>query len=250
MLCLGNIRKLLKSNKTATVLTISESQAFSTNMSAASQSSNANKAVLIFLHGLGDQGSSWHLQLSTMIPSYIKCLCPTAPVQSVTLNMGMQMNSWFDLRSLNPLDPEDEEGINAACKRIHDLIDEQEKLGIPHNRIMLGGFSQGGALSLYSALRYPKKLAGVVALSCWLPLHRNFPAAATEANKQIPVIQCHGNQDVVVPLNWGRATEVVLSTFLDKTNYQFKVYNGLGHSSSTAELADALDFIRKHLPKL
>lgn len=170
-------------------------------------------------------------------------------MQPVTLNMGMRMNSWFDLRSLNPAVPEDDVGIEAACKKIHELIAEQEKQGIPHDRIILGGFSQGGALSLYSALKYPKKLAGVVALSCWLPLHKSFPAAATEANKHIPVLQCHGDQDFVVPLSWGKASELVLSSFLDKSQYKFRVYSGLSHGSSAAELNDVLDFLKNHLPK-
>jgi len=158
------------------------------------------------------------------------------------------MNSWFDLRSLDPNDPEDEDGIESACKRIHELIADQEKQGVPHERIMLGGFSQGGALSLYSALRYPKKLAGVVALSCWLPLHRKFPAAAIDANKSIPLLQCHGDQDFVVPFSWGKASQLVLSTFLDQTSYKFNTYKGLGHSSSTAELNDVMEFIRHYLP--
>lgn len=163
--------------------------------------------------------------------------------------MGMRCNSWFDLRSLNPNDPEDEEGIEAAKKQIHEIIAQHEKKGIPHDRIMLGGFSQGGALSLYSALTYPKKLAGVVALSCWLPLNRKFPAAATEANKSIPVLQCHGDADFVVPFQWGQASEKILSAFLDRNNYVFKAYKGLSHSSSTAELHDVMCFIQKHLPK-
>lgn len=161
----------------------------------------------------------------------------------------MRMNSWFDLRSLNPNDPEDEAGIESACKRIHEIIAEQEAQGVPTDRIMLGGFSQGGALSLYSALKYPKKLAGVVALSCWLPLHRKFPAGATEANKNIPTLQCHGDQDVIVPLAWGKASEVALSSFMDKKNYKFKIYHGLGHSSSGQELHDVMDFVKAHLPQ-
>lgn len=159
------------------------------------------------------------------------------------------MNSWFDLRSLDPSDPEDEIGIESACKRIHELIAEQEKQGVPHDRIMLGGFSQGGALSLYSAFKYPKKLAGVVALSCWLPLHRKFPQAAEQANRNIPILQCHGDSDCVVPIGWGMASEVVLKTFVDNDRYKFKKYPGLGHSSSGAEMSDVLEFVRKHLPK-
>lgn len=173
---------------------------------------------------------------------------PTAPV---TLNMGMRMNSWFDLKSLNPNDAEDEEGIRAASKRIHELIDDQhQKLGVPHDRIILGGFSQGGALALYAAFTYPKKLAGVVALSCWLPLNKKVPTLISEENKSLPVLQCHGDADFVVPVQWGTMSSVVMSTFLDKTKYSFKLYNGLGHSSSGQELDDVLRFIKTQLPKV
>lgn len=164
--------------------------------------------------------------------------------------MGMRMNSWFDLRSLDPNDPEDEEGIEAASRRIHELIDDQQaKLGIPHDRIMLGGFSQGGALALYAAFTYPKKLAGVVALSCWLPLHKKVPGIMGEQNKTLPVLQCHGDADPVVPVQWGTMSSLVMSQFLDKNKYHFKVYHNLGHSSSPAQLEDVLRFIGSHLPK-
>jgi lysophospholipase-2 len=163
--------------------------------------------------------------------------------------MGMRMNSWFDLRSLNPNDPEDEDGIKSASKMIHQLIDDQEKHGIPHDRVILGGFSQGGALALYAAFTYPKKLAGVVALSCWLPLNKKVPTIISESNKSLPVIQCHGDADFVVPVQWGTMSSKVMSTFLDKSLYNFKIYSGLGHSSSSAELNDVISFIRVNLPK-
>lgn len=167
----------------------------------------------------------------------------------VTLNFGMRMNSWFDLKSLDPSHPEDEEGIELASKKIHELITEQEKQGVPNERILLGGFSQGGALALYAAFTYPKKLAGVVALSCWLPLYRKGGSMLTEANKQIAVLQCHGTADPVVPFQWGLASEKVMSTFLDKSKYTFKAYDGLVHSSSPTELDDVIEFVRKQLPK-
>ena len=97
----------------------------------------------------------------------------------VSLNAGFQMPSWFDLKSLDAKGPEDEEGIRKAALGVHELINNEVADGIELNRIMLGGFSQGGALALYSALTYPKKLAGVMALSCWLPLHKSFPASVS-----------------------------------------------------------------------
>lgn len=94
----------------------------------------------------------------------------------VTLNNGFQMPSWFDLKTLDASGPEDDEGIKKATNSIHSLIEQEEALGIASNRIAIGGFSQGGALALYSALTYPKPLACVIGLSCWLPLHKTFPA--------------------------------------------------------------------------
>uniref|UniRef100_A0A2K6V4G6 palmitoyl-protein hydrolase n=1 Tax=Saimiri boliviensis boliviensis TaxID=39432 RepID=A0A2K6V4G6_SAIBB len=119
-------------------------------------------AAVIFLHGLGDTGHS-------------PTLGSGLPRIPVTLNMKMVMPSWFDLMGLSPDAPEDEAGIKKAAENIKALIEHEMKNGIPANRIVLGGFSQGGALSLYTALTCPHPLAGIVALSCWLPLHRAFP---------------------------------------------------------------------------
>ncbi|KAL1450938.1 hypothetical protein WDU94_003245, partial [Cyamophila willieti] len=131
---------------------------------------------LIFLHGLGDTGHGWASSMAELKPPHTKVICPTADTMPVTLNGGYPMPSWFDLISLDANSKEDEEGIKRAAQKIHSLIDKEVSSGIPSDRIVIGGFSQGGALALYSALTYPKKLAGVVALSCWLPMHKTFPA--------------------------------------------------------------------------
>lgn len=102
-----------------------------------------------------------------------------SPPMPVTLNAGFQMPSWFDLKSLDVSGPEDVEGINKATETIHNLINAEIADGIDPSRIIVGGFSQGGALALYSSLIFPEKLGGVMALSCWLPLHKNFPAAVS-----------------------------------------------------------------------
>uniref|UniRef100_T1L506 palmitoyl-protein hydrolase n=1 Tax=Tetranychus urticae TaxID=32264 RepID=T1L506_TETUR len=118
-------------------------------------------ATIIFLHGLGDTGHGWAETFAAIKPSYCKLICPTAPAQPVTLNAGMIMPSWFDLMTLTHNGPEDAEGI-------------ANKHNIPAERILLGGFSQGGALSLHTGLRYSKPLAGILAFSCWLPLHKDI----------------------------------------------------------------------------
>lgn len=202
-------------------------------------------ASVIFLHGLGDTGHGWAAALQMQKLPHIKYICPTAPVMPVTLNAGFRMPSWFDLKSLDADGPEDEEGIKKASEAVFQLIAEEEEKGIPSNRIILGGFSQGGALAVYSALRYNKPLAGVVALSCWLPLFRQFPAAAI-GNKEIPLMQCHGELDTVVPYKWGKMTHEILKTFM--SNVDLKTYKDLCHTSSEEEMKDVKFFLEKVLP--
>uniref|UniRef100_A0A8C0L6S0 palmitoyl-protein hydrolase n=1 Tax=Canis lupus dingo TaxID=286419 RepID=A0A8C0L6S0_CANLU len=144
-------------------------------------------AAVIFLHGLGDTGHSWADALSTIRLPHVKYICPHAPRIPVTLNMKMVMPSWFDLMGLSPDAPEDEAGIKKAAENIKALIEHEMKNGIPANRIVLGGFSQGGALSLYTALTCPHPLAGIVALSCWLPLHRAFPQVSVSMAPLLPL---------------------------------------------------------------
>lgn len=107
------------------------------------------------------------------------CTVHYSPTMAVTLNSGFRMPAWFDLKTLEVNGPEDEAGIKKAAESVHAMIELEEKNGIPANRIVIGGFSQGGALALYSALTFSKPLAGVMALSCWLPLHKSFPAVSS-----------------------------------------------------------------------
>ena len=117
----------------------------------------------------------WASAMAQIRPAHVKVICPTAPTMPVTLNNGFRMPSWFDLRTLDVGGPEDVDGIKSAARNVHDMIEKEVHAGIAPSNIMIGGFSQGGALALYSALTYPQKIAGVVALSGWLPLHKNFP---------------------------------------------------------------------------
>lgn len=156
------------------------------------------------------------------------------------------MPSWFDLKTLDIGGPEDEEGIKRAAKNVHEMIRSEIQGGISANRIMLGGFSQGGALALYAALTFTEPLAGVMALSCWLPLHKNFPGILKSPDT-VPILQCHGDCDPVVPYKFGQLSSSVLKTFMKHS--QFQSYRGLSHSSSEAELEDMKKFIEKHVPR-
>lgn len=200
-------------------------------------------STFIFLHGLGDTGQGWSSAIGCLRPSHVKVICPTAPTMPVTLNAGFRMPSWFDLKALSASGPEDEEGITQAAKNVHTMIENEIKAGIPANRILIGGFSQGGALALYSALCYPERLAGVVALSGWLPLRKSFPAAQKCPN-DLPVLQCHGVCDPVVPYKWGTVTASLLKTLVKGP--EFKSYQTMAHTSCEEEMQDVKEFVEKN----
>ena len=153
--------------------------------------SGKHTATIIFLHGLGDSGHGWAPQISSVKGPGVKLVCPSARKMPVTLNSGVQMPAWFDLKSLDPAGPEDVAGVKAAAEYVNTLIEAELEAGISSDRIVLAGFSQGGALSLYTALTTRHRLAGVVGLSCWLPLHTHFSSVdpASVVNKDTPVLQ-------------------------------------------------------------
>jgi predicted esterase len=192
-------------------------------------------ATVIFLHGLGDDGSGWSEQLAGQWHrrykkfQYVNFVFPNAVNRPITIvsvhslrhtllvarltlqNMGMAMPGWYDIRSLSALDSrsDDEAGIKESQKYIHDLIASEVAKGVPSERIVLGGFSQGGAMSLLSGLTAPQKLGGVVGLSCYLLLKDSFQelaAASGNANKDTKIFMGHGNMDQVVKYEFGQMT--------------------------------------------
>ena len=160
--------------------------------------------------------------------------------------IGFQMPAWFDLKSLDPSGPEDEKGIDKSKAVVDKLVEDEIKNGIEPSRIVLGGFSQGGALALYSTLTNKHKLGGLIALSCWLPLHKKFPGQAVAENRDVPCLQVHGDCDPVVPYRWGQLTSTTLKAFMG--NHEFKTYKGLAHTSSAAEMQDIKDFLLQLVP--
>uniref|UniRef100_A0A2K6F7H6 palmitoyl-protein hydrolase n=1 Tax=Propithecus coquereli TaxID=379532 RepID=A0A2K6F7H6_PROCO len=182
-------------------------------------------ALVIFLliHGRGDTGHSWADALSTTQLPHVKYICPHAPRIPVTLRMKMVMPSWYELTGLSP---EDEAGIKKAAENMKASIEHEMKNGIPASHIVLGGFSQGGALSLYTALTCPHPLVGIVALSCWLPLHWAFLQAANGSAKDLAILQCHAEK---------------LRSVVTPARVQFK---GVMHSSCPQVMAAVKDFLR------
>jgi phospholipase/carboxylesterase len=172
------------------------------------------KGSVIWLHGLGADGTDFvplvpELRLpDAMAPRFI---FPNAPLRSVTVNNGMLMPAWYDIYSLGVRDREDAAGIQESAATVHGLIDRERAAGIDAKRIVLAGFSQGGAIALQAGVRYPEALAGILALSTYLPLRATLVAERTSANQAIPILMCHGREDPIVPIELARQSFAALT---------------------------------------
>lgn len=163
-------------------------------------------AAVIWLHGLGADGHDFVPvvpELGLPADAAVRFIFPHAPVRPVTINGGMPMRAWFDALGLTRGTGEDAVGIAESTARIDALLDEQRQAGIASERLILAGFSQGGALTLHAGLRHPQRLGGLIALSTWLPLADSLAGEASVANRQTPVLICHGSMDPMVPMNYG-----------------------------------------------
>ncbi len=204
-------------------------------------------ASIIWMHGLGADGSDFEdlagqLQLPDALS--IRFIFPHAPIQPVTLNGGMKMRSWYDLYELSTNSREDEKGLWDAHEKIAELIEQEHLRGIPRNRIILGGFSQGGALALYTGLRYSHALGGIIALSTYLPLAKKLSEQANPAQEHIPIFIAHGTQDPVVPYAWGKLSD----TYLKKQAYKVDWHEyRMAHQLCLPEIADIREWIIKQL---
>src|SRR3982751_780740 len=158
-------------------------------------------ASVIWLHGLGDDGRGWSEVVPTLqLPAALRVrfLFPHAPVMPVTINQGFRMRAWYDVRAANITDRADVEGVRRSQQQVETLIAHEASRGIAPARIVLAGFSQGGAVALFAALRHPQRLAGVVALSTYLIGAELLAAESHGANRDIPIFMAHGTRDPVV----------------------------------------------------
>lgn len=209
---------------------------------------NKHTATVIFLHGLGDTGHGWLQHFSEIVKSHVKVLCPNAPVKPVTLNGGFEMPSWFDIKSLSFDGEEDEQGLKNSTERVHELIETEIKNGISSERIVVGGFSQGGSVALHAFLTSDKKLAGCIGLSTFLSQHRKFPSMCKDVNKKSRVFLGHGKADPVVRYTFGEMTSSKLKKFYE--DVKFESYDNMGHSSSPKEISDVKKQIEKMIPSI
>ncbi len=205
------------------------------------------KACIIWLHGLGADGHDFapivpELKLPDSMA--VRFVFPHAPIQSVTLNDGMLMRAWFNIYALSIGAQQDEEGIRRAQEAVDALIMQEIKRGIPANKIILAGFSQGGALALHCGLRYSQSLAGILGLSTVLPLAEYIMQEASSANKHIPILLTHGIYDSVIPLSLAELSKTALTQF----GYQVGWHTyPMPHSVCAEEIADVSAWIQERL---
>ncbi|MEE9310582.1 MAG: alpha/beta fold hydrolase [Cocleimonas sp.] len=159
--------------------------------------------TIIWLHGLGADGNDFvplvpELRLPESLA--IKFIFPHAPVRPITLNNGHEMRAWFDMFSLDRSNNTDENDLLTTVGWINQFIDQEIEKGTPSTKIILAGFSQGGVIAFHAGLRYPKKLAGVMALSTYMPFDENLFAQTTNEQKGLPIFAAHGIHDPVIPI--------------------------------------------------
>ena len=201
-------------------------------------------AAVIWLHGLGADGNDFvdvvpQLQLSGC--QAIRFVFPHAPVMPVTVNGGYLMPAWYDILGANLLSQQDAVGIKRSEQAIAALIDRELDRGISHENIVLAGFSQGCAMALHTGLRYKQKLAGVVALSGYLPLADTLAHERSQANANTPVFMAHGTQDQVVVIDRAEVSKNALLAL--GYSVQWKTYV-MGHSVHPDELTDISKVLR------
>jgi phospholipase/carboxylesterase len=157
------------------------------------------KQVIIWLHGLGADGHDFIPMAHALNIPGLKWVFPHAPERSITINQGMLMRGWYDIESLDRLEPEDIRGLQTSRWQIRDLIEAERLQGFSLDNIMIGGFSQGGVMALYTGLSYEKPLKGIVALSCYLPMQKNFDEWRTPENQNTSIFMAHGHYDPILP---------------------------------------------------
>ena len=193
--------------------------------------------AVIWLHGLGADGHDFEPVVPELrLPKPVRFVFPHAPVRPVTINQGMRMRAWYDIFQFGG-GPEDEKGIRESQGLIEALIKQQP---VPARAIVLAGFSQGGAIALQTALRYPERLAGVIALSSYLPLAGKLQAEKSPANQDLPVFMAHGQHDDLIPLSRAQKSRELLVD----AGYKVEWHDyPMPHSVCGEEIADIASFL-------
>jgi phospholipase/carboxylesterase len=204
-------------------------------------------AAVIWLHGLGADGHDFvDIVPALRLPPRpaVRFVFPHAPMRPVTINQGMVMRAWYDVRHDAGARREDEPGVRASQRQIEALIAREKARGVTAGRLVLAGFSQGGAMALQTGLRHPERLAGVMALSCFLPLADRVGAEASPANREVPIFMAHGTHDPLIPLARAEQACQVLAGL----GYQVEWHQyPMPHSVCDAEIRDLAAWLTRVL---
>jgi phospholipase/carboxylesterase len=201
--------------------------------------------TIIWMHGLGADGHDFEPLVPELLDEEMPALrfvFPHAPVRPVTLNNGYRMRAWYDIIGIDRRSAEDFAGIQKSADAVAAIIRRENEIGILGSRIVIAGFSQGGALALHIATRFGEKLAGVIALSCYLPFARELAASRNPANDGTPFFMAHGTQDPVVPYELGDESRRLLQAAGYAVDWH--AYP-MPHSVCEPEVAAIRDFLRK-----
>ena len=205
-------------------------------------------AAIIWLHGLGADGHDFEPVVPELVRGAEKSwrfVFPHAPERPVTINNGMRMRAWYDIMGLDRKAAEDVAGFKNIDILVRELIAHENSRGIPTSRIVLAGFSQGGAVSLYVVPRLGEKLAGAMALSCYLPRESSFAAERRPANDATPIFMAHGQSDAVLPMPMGTLSR----DFLRSKGYTVEWHDyPMAHAVCSAEMSDIRAYLFRVLP--
>ncbi len=205
------------------------------------------RSSVIWMHGLGADAHDFEpivpeLRLPEALG--VRFVFPNAPIRPVTINNGMRMRAWYDVLSFDLPRQEDPDGVYASERATYALLEREKQRGVSADRIVLAGFSQGGAMALHTGLRYPERLAGILALSCYLPLASRLNSERRPANQATPIFMAHGDYDAVIPMRYGQQSAATLEGLgypVEWSDY------GMGHEVCFQEIRDIAAWLQRVL---
>lgn len=201
-------------------------------------------AAVIWLHGLGADGHDFEPivpELDLPATPTVRFVFPHAPMRPVTINGGAVMRAWYDVFGLEGVRREDDTGVRASQASVQELIARERSRGIPAARLVLAGFSQGGAIALQTGLRHPERLAGIMALSTYLPLASTVAAEASAANRGVPIFMAHGRHDDLIAIERAMISRDVLR----KAGYEIEWHDyAMAHAVCPEEIDDIAAWLR------
>jgi phospholipase/carboxylesterase len=206
-------------------------------------------AAVVWLHGLGADGYDFVpiVEELRLPPSMaVRFIFPHARARPVTINNGFVMRAWYDITGMGPDRKEDDAGIRESATVVNGYVQQENARGVESKRIVIAGFSQGGAIALQAALRYPERLGGVMALSTYLPLRDSVAAEVSPANRDVPILMCHGLRDGMVPATLGKASRDLLVSLGYQVEWQSYP---MEHSVCMEEVLDISKWLQARLTR-